>query len=155
VPGYQAVSVYLPEKQTTLVILTNTDISYQGSEPSTPLATAITTVLSPDHVYTIGAGVQGPSNDNRHQARRHGAPGKPEGDGQRCFERQVEFGDILWAAKRLAGALFDSAQSIAHDGGVAGPAYQWCVALCSPHEIEVGYLCERCPAIRHYVSRSR
>ncbi len=61
VPGYQAVSVYLPEKQTTLVILTNTDISYQGSEPSTPLATAITTALSPDHVYTIGAEVQGPS----------------------------------------------------------------------------------------------
>ena len=61
VPGYQAVAVYLPEKQTTLVILTNTDINYQGSEPSTPLATAITTVLSPDHVYTIGAGVQGPS----------------------------------------------------------------------------------------------
>ena len=60
VPGYQAVSVYLPEKPTTLVILTNTDISYQGSEPSTPLATTITTVLSPDHVYTIGAGVQGP-----------------------------------------------------------------------------------------------
>ena len=59
-PGYQAVSVYLPEKQTTLV-LTNTDISYQDSEPSTPIATAITTVLSPDHVYTIGTGVQGPS----------------------------------------------------------------------------------------------
>ena len=61
VPGYQAVSVYLPKKQTTLVILTNTDISYQGSEPCTPLATAVTTVLSPDHVYTIDAGVQRPS----------------------------------------------------------------------------------------------
>jgi D-alanyl-D-alanine carboxypeptidase len=61
VPGYEAVAVYLPEKQTTLVILINTDIKYQRSEPSTPLATAITKVLSPEHVYTIGAGVQEPS----------------------------------------------------------------------------------------------
>ena len=59
VPGYEAVAVYLPEKQTTLVILINADVG--GSEPSTPLATAITKVLSPDHVYTIGAGVQQPS----------------------------------------------------------------------------------------------
>ena len=43
----------LPEKQTTLVILINTDIAYQGSEPSTTLATAITKVISPEHVYTL------------------------------------------------------------------------------------------------------
>ncbi len=61
VPGYEAVAVFLPERQTTLVILVNTDIKYQGSEPSTPLATAITKVLSPDHVYTIAAGVQNTS----------------------------------------------------------------------------------------------
>ena len=30
-PGYQTVAVYLPEKQTSLVILTNTDIEYQGA----------------------------------------------------------------------------------------------------------------------------
>lgn len=57
-PGYQTVAVYLPEKQTTLVILINTDIEYRGSEPSTMLATAITKVISPDHVYTLSAGVQ-------------------------------------------------------------------------------------------------
>jgi D-alanyl-D-alanine carboxypeptidase len=59
-PGYQTVSVYLPEKQTTLVMFTNTDISYQGSEPSTMLATAITTVLTPEHIYRLGAQVQEP-----------------------------------------------------------------------------------------------
>jgi D-alanyl-D-alanine carboxypeptidase len=37
-----------------LVILTNTDIEYQGGEPSTTLATAITKVLTPDHVYSLG-----------------------------------------------------------------------------------------------------
>ena len=54
VPGYEAVAVYLPEKQSTLVILINTDIPYQGSEPSSTLATAITKVITPEHVYTIG-----------------------------------------------------------------------------------------------------
>ena len=53
-PGYQTVAVYLPQKQTTLVILTNTDIEYQGGEPSTALATAITKELTPDHIYSLG-----------------------------------------------------------------------------------------------------
>ena len=52
-PGYQTVAVYLPEKQTTMVILTNTDIESQGAEPSTTLAAAITKELTPDHIYTL------------------------------------------------------------------------------------------------------
>jgi D-alanyl-D-alanine carboxypeptidase len=60
-PGYQTVVVHLEEKQTTLVIMTNTDIPAGGGEPSTALATAITTVVSPDHVYTLGSEVQAPS----------------------------------------------------------------------------------------------
>ena len=59
-PGYQTVAVYLPEKQTTMVILLNTDISYRGAEPSTTLATAITNVITPDHIYTLGAPVREP-----------------------------------------------------------------------------------------------
>jgi D-alanyl-D-alanine carboxypeptidase len=59
-PGYQTVAVYLPEKQTTMVILANTDIEHQGSEPSTTLATAITKELTPDHIYTLSAEVQAP-----------------------------------------------------------------------------------------------
>lgn len=52
-PGYQSVAVYLPVQKRTMVILTNTDIGYQGSEPSTALATAITSVISPDHIYSL------------------------------------------------------------------------------------------------------
>lgn len=59
-PGYQTVVAYLPERETTLVIMLNTDIGVQGSEPSTILATAITRELTPDHVYTLGAQVQAP-----------------------------------------------------------------------------------------------
>jgi D-alanyl-D-alanine carboxypeptidase len=59
-PGYQTVSVYLPQTQTTMVILINTDIEHQGGEPSTALATAITKELTPDHIYTLSAEVQAP-----------------------------------------------------------------------------------------------
>lgn len=59
-PGYQTVAVYLPEKQMTLVIFTNTDIESQGSEPSTTLATAITKEITPDHIYTLSPEVQAP-----------------------------------------------------------------------------------------------
>jgi D-alanyl-D-alanine carboxypeptidase len=59
-PGYQTVAVYLPEKQTTMVIFTNTDIGHDGEEPGTLLATAITEVISPDRIYTLSAGVQAP-----------------------------------------------------------------------------------------------
>jgi D-alanyl-D-alanine carboxypeptidase len=59
-PGYQTVAVYLPEKQTSMVILINTDIEQQGSEPSTTLATAITKELTPDHIYTLSPEVQAP-----------------------------------------------------------------------------------------------
>jgi D-alanyl-D-alanine carboxypeptidase len=52
-PGYQSVAVYLPEKQITMVILINTDTEVQGNEPSTVLATAITKVLTPDHIYSL------------------------------------------------------------------------------------------------------
>jgi D-alanyl-D-alanine carboxypeptidase len=59
-PGYQTVAVYLPEQQTTLVIFINTDIEYQGGEPSTTLATAITKIISPDHIYTLSPQPQQP-----------------------------------------------------------------------------------------------
>jgi D-alanyl-D-alanine carboxypeptidase len=59
-PGYQTVAVYLPEKQTTMVIFTNTDIDSDGQEPSTPLAKAITEVITPGNVYAMGDAVQAP-----------------------------------------------------------------------------------------------
>ncbi|WP_426367554.1 serine hydrolase domain-containing protein [Streptomyces sp. E-08] len=51
IPGYETVTVYLPERDATLVIMINTDITSQGQEPSTLLARAITAVVTPDHVY--------------------------------------------------------------------------------------------------------
>ncbi len=45
--------VYLPQKQTTLVILINTDSEYKGGEASTALASAITKGVTPDRIYTI------------------------------------------------------------------------------------------------------
>jgi D-alanyl-D-alanine carboxypeptidase len=59
-PGYQTVAVYLPDQKRTLVILINTDIEYQGSEPSSTLAKAITSVISPDHIYNLSPEVQEP-----------------------------------------------------------------------------------------------
>lgn len=53
VPGYQTVSVYLPERDTALVVLINTDVAFRDAEPGTLLAEAITTELTPDHVYSF------------------------------------------------------------------------------------------------------
>lgn len=51
IPGYQSVTVHLPSERATLVILTNTDVSHQGQEPSTLLARAITGIVTPANVY--------------------------------------------------------------------------------------------------------
>ncbi|MGV9499929.1 serine hydrolase domain-containing protein [Streptomyces sp. NPDC003642] len=51
IPGYETVTVYLPERKATLVIMINTDVVVGGQEPSTLLARAITSVVTPDHVY--------------------------------------------------------------------------------------------------------
>lgn len=59
-PGYQTVSVYLPEKDTSLVIFTNTDIAFNGQEPSTLVAKAITEIITPENVYQMGDAVQPP-----------------------------------------------------------------------------------------------
>lgn len=52
-PGYQTVAVYLPSARATLVVLTNTDNSYQGSENSTLFAKAITGIVTPGNIYTL------------------------------------------------------------------------------------------------------
>ncbi|MEY9940595.1 hypothetical protein ABH932_005401 [Streptacidiphilus sp. MAP5-52] len=52
-PGYESVTVYLPQEDATLVILLNTDILYKGTEPSTLFAQAVTSVATPENVYTL------------------------------------------------------------------------------------------------------
>ncbi|MFF7178558.1 serine hydrolase [Streptomyces sp. NPDC008121] len=51
IPGYESVTVYLPSRKATLVLMLNTDIFSQGQEPSTLLARAITRIVTPDNVY--------------------------------------------------------------------------------------------------------
>ncbi|WP_327296938.1 MULTISPECIES: serine hydrolase domain-containing protein [unclassified Streptomyces] len=51
IPGYETVTVYLPSRKATLVIVINTDSQREGQEPSTLLARAITGVVTPDNVY--------------------------------------------------------------------------------------------------------
>jgi D-alanyl-D-alanine carboxypeptidase len=59
-PGYQTVSVYLPEKETAMVIFINTDIAFESQEPSTLVAKAITEIISPENIYAMGDAVQPP-----------------------------------------------------------------------------------------------
>ncbi|MGW0748799.1 serine hydrolase domain-containing protein [Streptomyces sp. NPDC002587] len=50
-PGYETLTVYLPEDRATMVVLLNTDVEYRGQEPSTLFGEAITSIVTPDHVY--------------------------------------------------------------------------------------------------------
>lgn len=54
IPGYETVTVHLPEEKATMVLMMNTDVLVGGQEPSTLLARAITEVITPDHVYAGG-----------------------------------------------------------------------------------------------------
>ncbi|MGW7426599.1 serine hydrolase domain-containing protein [Streptomyces sp. NPDC054813] len=55
-PGYEALTVYLPSARTTVVALLNTDISYRGNiEPSTLFGQAVTRIISPAHVFDLPA----------------------------------------------------------------------------------------------------
>ncbi|WHM36631.1 serine hydrolase domain-containing protein [Streptomyces sp. BPTC-684] len=51
IPGYESVTVYLPSKKATLVVLLNTDVTYGGKEPSSLVARAVTQIVTPGNVY--------------------------------------------------------------------------------------------------------
>ncbi|MGW1773091.1 serine hydrolase domain-containing protein [Streptomyces sp. NPDC002104] len=50
-PGYETLTVYLPQEQATLVILLTTDDLYKGQEPSTLFGEAVTRIVTPGHLY--------------------------------------------------------------------------------------------------------
>ncbi|MEU6977748.1 serine hydrolase domain-containing protein [Streptomyces sp. NPDC046371] len=52
-PGYESLTVYLPQERATLVVLLNTDILHDQIEPSTLFGKAITEIVTPDHVYDL------------------------------------------------------------------------------------------------------
>ncbi|SET36607.1 serine hydrolase domain-containing protein [Geodermatophilus poikilotrophus] len=55
-PGYQSLTVYLPEQETSLVVLLNSDappLSGDVAQSSSAFGTAITEVVSPGHVFWL------------------------------------------------------------------------------------------------------
>jgi D-alanyl-D-alanine carboxypeptidase len=54
-PGYETLTIYLPSSQATIVVLLNTDINHDSSEPSTLFGQAITKIVSPGHVFNLPA----------------------------------------------------------------------------------------------------
>ncbi|MEU3430845.1 serine hydrolase domain-containing protein [Streptomyces gardneri] len=66
-PGYQSLTIYLPEAEATLAVLLNTDITQDGTAPSTLFGKAITTIVTPDHIYDLPAPPpETPSGPNYH-----------------------------------------------------------------------------------------
>ncbi|MEU3478032.1 serine hydrolase domain-containing protein [Streptomyces sp. NPDC033754] len=63
-PGYQSLTIYLPEAEATLVVLMNTDVAKDGVPPSTRFGKAITGIVTPDHVYDFPAEPAQPSPDD-------------------------------------------------------------------------------------------
>jgi D-alanyl-D-alanine carboxypeptidase len=52
-PGYESLTIYLPEARATLVVLLNTDTLRGQVEPSTLFGQAITRIVTPDHVFNL------------------------------------------------------------------------------------------------------
>ncbi|SEB98683.1 serine hydrolase [Streptomyces sp. TLI_105] len=52
-PGYESLTLYLPEAKATLVVLLNTDVLHDNNEPSTLFGQAITRIVTPGHVFDI------------------------------------------------------------------------------------------------------
>ncbi|MGP9022794.1 serine hydrolase domain-containing protein [Streptomyces sp. BR1] len=52
-PGYESLTIYLPESKATLAVMLNTDILHNKSEPSTLFGQAITRIVTPGHVFNI------------------------------------------------------------------------------------------------------
>ncbi|MFE0653908.1 serine hydrolase domain-containing protein [Streptomyces sp. NPDC059534] len=60
-PGYESLTIYLPESQATLVVLLNTDVLHDNNEPSTLFGQAITRIVTPAHVFDIPVQAPPPS----------------------------------------------------------------------------------------------
>lgn len=55
-PGYQTLAVHRPGSDATVVVLANTDITRDDEATSTRLGKAITSVITPRHVYDLSGG---------------------------------------------------------------------------------------------------
>ncbi|MGD1223170.1 serine hydrolase domain-containing protein [Streptomyces krungchingensis] len=54
-PGYESLTIYLPSARATLVVVLNTDIGQDDTEPSTLFGQAITKIITPEHVFDLPA----------------------------------------------------------------------------------------------------
>ncbi|MFE5024341.1 serine hydrolase domain-containing protein [Streptomyces sp. NPDC056656] len=54
-PGYESLTIYLPSAKATLVVVLNTDINHDDSEPSTLVGQAITKIISPSDIFNLPA----------------------------------------------------------------------------------------------------
>jgi D-alanyl-D-alanine carboxypeptidase len=52
-PGYQSLTIYLPSRRATVVVLVNTDIDHRGSATTTLIGRAITRIITPRHVFDL------------------------------------------------------------------------------------------------------
>ncbi len=52
-PGYESLTIYLPEQRVTLVLLLNTDVLHNGIEPTFDFGQAITSIVTPGNLYEI------------------------------------------------------------------------------------------------------
>lgn len=60
-PGYESLTIYLPEARATLVALVNTDIRYESVAPGTLVGQAVTRVVTPDHAFVLPASPASPA----------------------------------------------------------------------------------------------
>ncbi|MFJ6793488.1 serine hydrolase domain-containing protein [Streptomyces sp. NPDC091268] len=51
IPGYESLTVYLPQARAAMVVLLNTDVLKDGKEPSAFFGEALTSIVTPAHVY--------------------------------------------------------------------------------------------------------
>lgn len=52
-PGYQSLTIYLPSQQASVVVLVNSDTRTPQGDLSTLLGRAVTTVVTPTHVFSL------------------------------------------------------------------------------------------------------
>ncbi|MCY0960079.1 serine hydrolase domain-containing protein [Streptomyces sp. H27-H5] len=52
-PGYESIAAQLPAEDATLVVLVNTDIDYKGKSLSSMIGNAVTSIVTPDHVWPV------------------------------------------------------------------------------------------------------
>ncbi|MFI5671749.1 serine hydrolase domain-containing protein [Streptomyces sp. NPDC051704] len=50
-PGYETIAAQLPAEKATLVVLVNSDIDYRGKNLSSMIGNAVTSIVTPDHLW--------------------------------------------------------------------------------------------------------